>query len=154
MSKPKFLYHASMLTDIVKFEPRNESPRYAGEPNLVFATPYPEVASMFLRPKDVPTEISVYGQRYVIFINAAEAEYLSRDKGGAIYVLPGATFETDSNGMGHIEWTSKVPVLPISKTIFKNSLEAMDVYGVDRYFVNDEVMARIRANPAEALSLV
>lgn len=154
MGKPGFLYHASALTDIVEFEPQNKSPRFPGEENLVFATPHPEVASMFLRPKSIPTEICVYGQQYVVFINATQEEYLSQDKGGAIYTLPGATFDTSDTGMGHIEWTSKVSVRPISKMIFKNSLEAMDRYGVDRYFVNDKIMVQIRDNPTKALGLV
>lgn len=152
--KPEFLYHATSLTDISEFKPRNHTPRYADEPNLIFATPHLEVAAMFLRPKGVSTEISVYGSRYVIFINATPEEYARHDSGGAVYVLPSAAFETSNIGMGKIEWTSKVPVRPVSKVLFKSSIEAMDKYGVERYFVDNRIMGQIRANPAKALDLV
>lgn len=155
MNKPTLLYHASPKINVDKLEPRNEFPRFTGENNLVFATEHLTLAAMFLTPRDIPIEISVYGEKYVIFINADEAEYALKDEGGAIYTLPSATFEVDpSIGMGTNEWSSKLPVRPISKTIFKSSIEAMDFYGVTRYFVDDVTMKKIRANPANALDLM
>lgn len=155
MQKPEYLYHASSCINISEFEPRNESPRYQGEVNLVFATPYLGVAAMFLVSRDIPTEISIYGDKYVVFINSSEADYSLKDKGGAIYILPTDTFETDSiNGMGEIEWVSKVSVRPISKEIFETSMKAMDKYDVDRYFVSDATFQQIQADPAHALNLV
>jgi hypothetical protein len=155
MKKPEKLYHASHDTNIVEFEPRNESPRYIGEVDLVFATPHPGIAAMFLAPKDIPIEISVYGDKYVAFINSNEQEYALKDKGGAIYTLPVDTFETDQkNGMGEAEWVSKVPVKPITTIIFKSSLEAMHSYGVEKHFVSDAVFEEIRKDPGNALGLV
>ena len=78
MQKPEFLYHASFDTNILEFEPRNDSPRYSGEVNLIFATPHLGVAAMFLVPKDIPVEISIYGGRYVTFINSTEEESTKR----------------------------------------------------------------------------
>jgi hypothetical protein len=155
MKKPVVLYHASSDTKIIEFEPRNESPRYSGEVDLVFATPHPELAAMFLAPKDIAVEISIYDDKYVIFINSTEEEYQSKDKGGAIYILPNDTFETDSiHGMAELEWVSKVPVRPDSKTIFTTSLDAMDKYNVERYFVSEDIFKQIQQDPGNALNLV
>ena len=155
MNRPEKLYHASPSTDVLKFEPRNEYPRYTGEAKLIFATPYEELAAMFLVPRDIETEISIYGDRYVVFINSNEESYVERDKGGAIYTLPSESFETDSvHGMGEIEWYSKVPVTPISKVVYRTSIEAMDRFNVDRFFVDNDTIEKIRANPGDALKLV
>lgn len=155
MNRPAQLFHASPLTEITEFEPRNEYPRYPNEANLVFATPHKELAAMFLSPRDVDTEMSIYDDEYVVFINTDEQSYLELDKGGAIYSLPVDTFETDSkHGMGENEWYSKVAVRAISKTVYKTSIEAMDEFNVKRYFVNDDTFQKIRANPTDALRLL
>lgn len=155
MNRPAKLFHASPSTDVVEFQPRNEYPRYTGEQKLVFATPHEELAAMFLSPRDIKTEIGVYDNRYVIFINSNEKDYVKYDKGGAIYSLPIDSFETDTiHGMGNTEWYSKVPVKPINKTIYATSLEAMDIFHVDRFFVSDDIFEKIKANPADALTLV
>lgn len=110
---------------------------------------------MFLMPRDIETEISICGNRYVVFINSNEESYTRYDKGGAIYTLPVDSFETDSiHGMGEIEWYSKVPVMPIDKVIYQTSIEAMSKFNVDHFFVDEDVMKKIRANPGDALTLV
>ena len=81
MDKPEFMYHASSELDVQEFEPRNDYPRYKGEENLVFATPYKEVAAMFLVPKSIPTIISKYGETYAVFINGSEEDLSLNDKG-------------------------------------------------------------------------
>jgi hypothetical protein len=155
MDKPKYLYHSSPNTAIVEFEPQNEFPRYEGEVNLVFATPHLAVAAMFLIPRHIPTEISVYGDTYVAFINSNEADYSLSDNGGAIYSLPVDTFETDAvDGMGEIEWVSNVPVKPLFKEVFKTSIEAMNKYNVVRYFVSEATLKKIQENTANGLRLV
>jgi hypothetical protein len=155
MSQPDILYHASPSTDVTILEPRSEYPRYPGEANLVFATPLKELAAMFLVPRDIETEIGIYGDRYVVFINSSAELYAEQDKGGAIYSLPVDTFETDSvHGMGEIEWYSKVPVQPLSKVVYGTSIEAMDTSNVERFFVNNNTFEKIRANPSDALRLV
>lgn len=155
MNRPTKLFHASPSIEIIEFEPRNEYPRYADEANLVFATPYEGLASMFLSPRGIDTEISIYGDQYVIFINADENTYKTQDKGGAIYSLPVETFETDTvNGMRENEWYSKTPVKPISKAVFQTSIEAMQEFGVKWYFVDNDTFQKIKADPANALKLV
>lgn len=155
MDKPQNLYHASTSTDIEEFEPRNNSPRYSGEVNLVFATPSEALAAMFLAPADIPIEISIYGDEYVLFIESDRKTFQKKDRGGAIYTLPTDSFETDNvHGMKEIEWYSKVPVRPIAKKIYNTSVEAMDKYNIKRYFVSHQTMDKIRKNPADALNLV
>lgn len=155
MDKPQKLYHASQDVNIVEFEPRNESPRYSNEVNLVFATPHEALAAMFLSPRDIPIEIGIYGNKYVIFIQEEEKTFQKKDKGGAIYVLPSDSFETDTiHGMKEIEWYSKEPVKPIGKTIYETSSEAMDKFHITKYFVDPETMNKIRQNPSDALDLV
>lgn len=155
MNRPSKLFHASPLVDIEEFEPRNEYPRYTGETKLVFATPRRELAAMFLVPRDIETEISIYDDRYVVFINSDKESFLKYDKGGAIYTLLVDSFETDSvHGMGEIEWYSKTPVKPIDKVIYKTSIEAMNKFNVDRFFVDSDTFEKIRANPGDALKLV
>jgi hypothetical protein len=155
MNRPTKLFHASPLTDILEFEPRNEYPRYTGEANLVFATRHEELAAMFLSPRNINTEIGIYDNEYIIFINADEATYAEQDQGGAIYSLPVETFETDTdNGMREDEWYSKSPVKPINKTVYKTSIEAMKMFNVKRYFVDDDTFQKIRSDPANALKLI
>jgi hypothetical protein len=90
------LYHASSNTNIKIFEPRNKSVRIPGEGELVFATPDPRVAAMFLVPSEVgPSEIGVYNGRAVIIINATANDLEAKDQGGAIYTLPSTTFTED-----------------------------------------------------------
>lgn len=155
MEKPKKLYHASPDINVEEFEPRNNSPRYNGETNLVFATPHEALAAMFLAPRDISIEIGIYGHKYVIFIEADEPTFIRKDKGGAIYTLPSQSFKTDTvHGMKEIEWYSEIPVNPLSKIVYKTSIEAMDKFGVKRYFVDSQTMKKIRKDPGDALNLV
>ena len=155
MEKPIVMYHASPEKDISEFEPRNEFPRYEGEDNLVFATPYKEVAAMFLVPKNIPTEISKYGDTYVLFVNGTEDEFNSLDKGGAIYELPADSFETNKDlGMGDTEWVSKWPVRPISKTLYNLTAEALRENDIRIYFLNDDIFAKVKANPSNGLDII
>jgi len=148
MDKPEIMYHASPDKDISEFEPRNESPRYVGEEHLVFATPYKEVAAMFLVPKNVPTEISKYGDTHVVFVNGTEEEFKAHDIGGAIYTLPNDTFVTDREiGMGDVEWVSSQAVKPISRTLYESSIEAL-------HDNNVSVFARVKTDPSNGLEIV
>lgn len=155
MQKPDILYHASADTNITEFEPRNQTPRYEGEPNLIFATPHKQVAAMFLVPRGIPTEISKYGDIYAVFVNGTEEEFDSQDKGGAIYALPSDTFETDEKiGMGETEWVSTESVKPVSKDIYDTALQALEESNVQIYFLFDEVFTLVRNDPSHGLEIV
>jgi hypothetical protein len=155
MSKPRVLYHASANKNLEELQPNNDYPRFEGEGPLVFATQHLAAAAMFLAPKSIPTNMSIFGDTHVLFINAREEQFIKADNGGAIYTLPGVTFETDpSIGMGENEWTSNVSVTPFDKTVYETSIRAMDEHGVVRYFVSDSQMTRIQGDPARALEVV
>jgi len=155
MNRPTKLFHASPLTNLLELKPQNKYPRYADETNLIFATPHQALAAMFLSPRTIDTEIAVYGDRHVIFINSDKESYAQQDKGGAIYLLPVDTFETDNvHGMGEMEWYSRTAVKPTNKTVYQTSIEAMDAFGVTRFYVNDDTFQKIRLDPANALKLV
>ena len=155
MDKPKRLYHASHDVTIEVLQPHNKSPRYSGEVDLVFATPHEPLAAMFLAPRGIPIEIGIYGPKYALFIESDEATFTKKDKGGAIYTLPSDTFNTDTvHGMKEIEWYSEVSVKPLSKTVYKTAIEALEKYSVSKYFVDAETMKKIREDPAHALDLV
>lgn len=155
MQKPELLYHASPEKDVTEFEPRNETPRFKGEENLVFATPYKEVAAMFLTPKNIPTEISKYGNTYAVFINGTKEEFIVLDKGGAIYTLPNSTFETNNEiGMGVTEWVSRQPIKPSSKTVYDSSIKALSENGVNVYFLDNDTFLKVQADPSNGLEIV
>jgi hypothetical protein len=155
MNKPDVLYHASHNKDILEFKPKNESPRYEGEPNAVFATPYIEVAAMFLVPKSITTEISKYGSTYTVFINGSEQDFKALDHGGAIYTLSSDGFETDKNiGMGETEWLSQKPVKPLNKVVYDSALDAIHEHKVKIYFLSNDTFNRIKANPELGLEIV
>ncbi len=155
MPRPAVLYHASTDRTITEFEPRNESPRYEGEPRLVFATPHEEVAAMFLVPKTISAEMGKYDDVYAVFVNGTEEELDAQDKGGAIYSLPTDTFETDQTiGMGATEWVSAQPVTPLSKTVYSSVRDALRENNVRVYFLSNEMFERVQSNPSHGLELV
>lgn len=154
--KPEVLYHASTHKDITLFEPRDESVRAPGEGKLVFATPDQRVATMFLVPSEVgPSEIGMYGNRAISIINSTVEKFKAKDEGGAVYVLPSATFTTNPKlGMGKIEWTSKVAVKPLSKKLYTSALQAMQESGVEIYFVDDVTFRAIQASEDQGWSII
>jgi hypothetical protein len=155
MVKPELLYHASPSKDLTIIQPRNEFPRFDSEQDLVFATQHLAVAAMFLAPRSIPTEMSIFGDRYILFIEATEDAYKAVDTGGAIYTLPSTSFSTNPNvGMGENEWTSSVAVTPITKQLFATSLEAIMLQDAEYYFVSPADMKIIQSNPAQALDII
>lgn len=110
---------------------------------------------MFLAPKDAgPAEICVFGDELIVAVQTDPETFLAKDTGGAIYQLPSDTFATESSvGMGLMEYVSTVPVEPVSKEIFKTSIEAMQATGVKLYFVDELAMTTIRTAEDHGLAL-
>ena len=155
MIKHKILYHASPIGGLTTLNPANETPRFVGEDNYVFATPYKAVAAMFLAPRNLNTEISKYNDKFVIFINASQEKYRELDKGGSIYEVDGTHFKTDTSiGMGETEWVSDHSLEPLSEEVFDSSLNAMKSNEVEIYFVDDRTFRNVRNDPPNALNLV
>lgn len=134
--KPEFLYHGSPNKNIETLEPRSKFQRDKNESPKVFAG-NEEIAAMFLaRFGDSMTQISTYNEIPVIVIRDRK-HFLKKDKGGAIYKLPGNTFENDpSRPFGEREWTSGDSVDPLEKEQFDSALFAMLEKGVQVYFVD------------------
>lgn len=155
MVNSKVLYHASQITGLDILKPANQTPRYAGESDYIFATPFKAVAAMFLTPKEISTEICKYGEDFVIFVKSSPDEYKKYDKGGSIYSVDGNQFTTDSSiGMGDTEWVCDHDISPLSEETYGSSLLAMHSFNVQTYFVNEETFAKIQNDPSNGLSLV
>ena len=155
MANPKILYHASQINHLDILEPANITPRFARESNCIFATPYKAVAAMFLAPRELSTEISKYGENFVIFVKSSLAEYKKLDRGGSIYTVDGSQFNTDASiGMGETEWICDHSIAPLSEETYKSSLMAMRSLGVKIYFVDNATFVNIQSNPSNGLSLV
>lgn len=155
MARHKILYHASPITGLTTINRANETPRFAGEDDYVFATPYKAVAAMFLASRNLNTEISKYGDKFVIFINASLEEYKKVDKGGSIYEVDGGQFKTDTTiGMGETEWVCDRSVDPLSEEAFGSSLQAMKSNQVEIYFLDNKTFTSVRNDPSNAMDLV
>jgi len=155
MANSKILYHASQITGLDTLTPANQTPRYTGESNYIFATPFKALAAMFLAPREISTEISKYGEEFVIFINSSLDEFKKFDKGGSIYSLDGNQFNTDSSvGMGDTEWVCDHDIAPLSEETYESSLLAMHSFNVQTYFVDKETFINIQNNPSNGLNLV
>lgn len=153
--KPAVLYHSSPNTEIGEFEPRSDKVRDPNEGPRIFATPDKALASAFIVPTDGSwVNIGRFNEVPYIIISD-EQRFKDSDKGGAIYHLPSNTFETDLNkGMKSSEWTSRVPVKPIDKDIYKSGLEAMLSLGVQVYFVDTDTLHRINESADHGYSIV
>lgn len=142
--KPKILYHASSNRHINIFEPRAESVRDENEGPVVFATSDKILASIFIVSTDDSWANSGLFSNVHYFVCGDKARFKKLDKGGAIYTLPPDTFENDpTKGLGTREWTSKLPVKPIKKDIYKSGLDAMVEMGVQVYFVDMNTFGQI-----------
>ena len=154
MVNSKVLYHASQITGLDMLKPANQTPRYAGESDFIFATPFKAVAAMFLAPREIRTEISKYGEDFVIFVQSSPDEYKKFDKGGSIYSVDGNQFTTDfSIGMGDTEWVCDHEISPLSEETYESSLSAMHSFNVQTYFVDEEIFTKIQNDPSNGLSL-
>ncbi len=152
--KPPFLYHGSPHRGLEEIEPRKTTVRDPEEGELVFATQDIGLASVFM------ANSRHYGcgrfneTKYCYIVEPGE-EFIRRDKGGHIYVLPSDSFETDPNkGLGVYEWTSKQKVKPIEKIEYTSALDAMLANGVQVYFIDEETHKKIEQSPDHGYSIL
>ena len=140
------LYHGSGNRNIKIFEPRLDHIRDEKEGSVIFATPSIQLASCFLFKWDdswvhqsISWKENNKADYKVIMVISDKVRFNQEDLGGAIYILPAHSFEYDkNNGLGIYEWTSKEKVLPFTQINFSSALEAMQIFGVQVYFVNSE----------------
>lgn len=157
MGKPERLYHASANRSIEKFVPKAEKVRDPLEGPRVFATHDKPLSTIFMagegdRTDDSWTVKGMFDDVPYIVISDRE-RFTKLDQGGAIYHLPGETFETDPHrGMGEWEWASAVEVTPLEKEEHESALEAMLAHGVQVYFVDPATFDAIGASNDHGLS--
>lgn len=145
--KPAFVYHASEQQGVEEFEPRSESVRDPNEGPVVFATPDRAYALQFLVPGDNrDSKRGYYNGIPTIVIRGSLDDFVQRDKGGYLYQLPSETFDFDpTKPMGNREWTSRASVKPIQSEHCPSTIDALIEAGVQVYFVNDAMFAKIRS---------
>ena len=144
--RPIVVYHSSRKSNIEEFIPRKERVRDPDEGSVIFATPNKALASAFLIEdhNDDWTQIGFYNNIPVVVICLDREEFIKRDKGGTLYILPSDTFDFDPNrGMREQEWTSRSNVRPIGKTEYASALDAMLENGVYVYFVDQKTFDEI-----------
>ncbi len=137
--KPPVLYHASHDENIEEFTPRQGNIRDPKEGPVIFATPDPALASIFLirNHNDSWTHIGYWNDTPTVIIKENREIFIGKDTGGVLYELPSNSFSFHpTRGMGEKEWTSTSPVKPNTKTTYPSALEAMIYNGVQVYFVD------------------
>lgn len=152
--KPSVLYHASSRSDIEEFEPRAEKTRDPNEGPVVFASPDKASVTRFLVPtNDSWTQISSFHKVHTIIISD-EARFRALDKGGTVYALSSDTFNLTDEKHHPDEWTSRKAVRPKEKIEYPSALEAMLDQSVQVFFVNAEILKKIRESQDHGLSIL
>ena len=155
LMKPQILYHASSDTNIDVFEPRAINVRDPNEGPRIFATPSKAMATIFLVNTDDSWANSGSQDGTPYMAISDETRFKDLDCGGAIYSLPVDNFENDpEKGLGPLEWTSAVSVIPTGKELFSSGLDAMVDAGVQVYFMNQEMYRKLRLAPDHGISLL
>lgn len=153
--KPPFLYHGSPHKDIEEFEPRLSRGTEEKFGAMVYAAPDLATASAFLAEVKKTWSAGRFGDIFYVLIPLLREEFIKNDKGGHIYVLPSATFESDQKrGLGEYEWASKTRVKPTKKLEYSSALDAMLENGVQVYFVDDTTYQKIKTSKDHGLSIM
>jgi hypothetical protein len=154
--KPRILYHGSQDKNITELEPRAIGIRDASEGRVVFAATDPGLASIFISPTHQYSRSGRFCSTCpYYFVFSDEEKYKNLDKGGSIYFLPIDSFHTSpSKGVGTNEWISKKNVKPLFKMDFDSSLQAMLSFGVQVFFVTNEIFEQIKTSQDHGKSIL
>lgn len=142
--KPQFLYHGSP-NRIEQLEPRTKPHREKEEGKLVYATSELTDAIMFLQRTAMTGQFLVRGEKvvYAIIVSNRE-EFIEKDIGGYLHILPSKTFEPSPyKGMPN-EWVSKDAVQPTEVIKYLSALDTMIENGIQVYFVDQDMLQQIR----------
>jgi len=144
--KPPFLYHGSPHKT-EELQPRTKPHREKNEGKLVFATSEIADASMFLCKTSLTGHALVNGEKVAYAIIAEDREeFLKKDKGGHIHVLPSDTFNPSPHSGMSNEWVSQEGVKPSKIIEYSSALDAMLEFGVQVYFVDENTYQQIRSS--------
>lgn len=142
------LYHASQQTNLSTIKPQRtfSNDKYIG--NYVFATTNKKLALMYLVPKGIPTLMNPDDPQPNIVICSELSKYITKDQGGAIYKLPSNDFiKSPQKELSMYEMASKQSIKPLTKNIYKNTIQALQSADIKIYFVNDATFAKLIKNP-------
>lgn len=153
--KPQKLYHGSFHEIDGPLQPIfiQDSPDHIHTRAAVFATDRADVASLFMFPfKEHIASIGFeQGIAYICIWGTSE-EFVSKDKGGYLYILSGDTFEKVGK---EYEWQSFEAVLPVEVRRYKSVIQGMIQCGVQVYFINDEsIFDQIRDNKDHRMPII
>lgn len=137
IKKPTELYHGSPRGDIEEFIPKISSGSGEAAGPQVYASQDRLIATIFTcNLRGIRWGVRMIGTTLHVSIVLTREEFMERDTGGYIYVLPSDSFVSDSSiGLGEDEWASPVPVKPLRKIRIESSLNAMLESSVKVYFV-------------------
>lgn len=145
MEKPKILYHGSSEIELGELRPHQRSFRDEHEGPLIFATPNKALATIFMAKEENSVRASGFMNDILYAVICRNREdFIAEDNGGAVYELSSEHFSYDPHkGLREMEWTSKIPVKPISLVVYDSVLQAMLESGVQVYFVAPPIIADI-----------
>ena len=149
------MYHGSAHKNIEELEPKNQSVRDLEEGEVIFATPDLALATIFMINSRFQTGSGKFNDVAYCYIVSSREEFIEKDKGGHIYVLPSDSFENDPHkGLGFDEWTSKQKVKPVKTIEYDSTLNAMIENGVQVYFVDESTHTRIEQSEDHGNSIL
>lgn len=152
---PDALYHGSAARIDGPLEPvlRHGSADHVHERAAVFAAERADLASLFMIPGDALSSIGFEQDVAYICIWGTPEEFVARDRGGWLYVLPGAKFEKIGKWY---EWQAFEAVTPTEVRRYPSAVAGMIENGAQVYFVNDDptfdAIVRDKDNRAPLLS--
>lgn len=134
---PAALYHGSAARIDGPLLPilRHGSADHVHERAAVFAAERADLASLFMIPGDALSSIGFEQDVAYVCIWGTPEEFSARDRGGWLYVLPGASFEKVGKWY---EWQSFEAVTPSEVRTYASAFDGMIENGVQVYFVNDD----------------
>lgn len=155
ISKPPFLYHGSFQSVDGPLKPilKQDSPDHIHTRASVFATDRADIASLFMFPfNEHIASIGFEQSMTYICIWGTPEEFITKDKGGYLYILPIDTFEKVGK---EYEWQSFEAILPIEVRRYKSVIQGMIQCGAQVYFINNEsVFDQIRDNKDHRMTIL
>lgn len=138
---PNTLFHGSTNTEIDIIRPKPLGTRCKGQP-IVFASHHIALASLFMLKHHGKFACGRLPNGDIFYMTDDKRRCILEDRGGAIYVVPAATFFCEAHvSLGVDEWITYAAVKPLAHFIFSSALDAILDFGVKVYFVDNNTYA-------------
>lgn len=139
---PATLLHGSPDNSIDILRPKPLGNRCKGRP-ILFATHHLGLAATFMLKHKGRFACGRLPNGDIFYMTNDKKRCIAEDQGGAIYVVPSATFFCEAHvSLGVDEWISYSAIRPLAKFPFPSVLEAMLDFNVKIYFVDNETNYR------------